>query len=308
MKRIRIMGLCLVAVFAFTAVAAASASAAGPEYMTCQKVSKVTVKYKVTKIVKGVPVESEKEKAITEGKFASKNCSGTELAPEPGVYYPGPEGKYELGSYSLAKTTAYKVAGGPSELYNWAPTGPPISTGKTEGVVSCTSSKGVGDQLNATQGVVTVEYKGCSTEKGALPCASGSKKGVITTDLMATQLVALYPEGQDGVLVASAKGGEEPLATFKCGPVTIETKGAALGLIAGDIGTISKEATDTFAVTTPEEGVQDFTAIYTEVGPMEGITLHSNISGYPGKEETFPIYSGQEGVAKNKGEALEIVG
>ncbi len=305
MKRIRIMGLCLVAVFAFTAVAAASASAAGPEYMTCQKVSKVTVKYKVTKIVKGVPVESEKEKAITEGKFASKNCSGTELAPEPGVYYPGPEGKYELGSYALAKTTAYKVAGGASSLYNWAPT---ETGGKTEGVVSCTSSKGVGDQLNATQGVVTVEYKGCSTEKGALPCASGSKKGVITTDLMATQLVVLDPGAGVGVLVASAAGGENPLATFKCGPVTIETKGAALGTVAGDIGSISKEATDTFAVTSPEEGIQDFMAIYTEAGPLKGITLHSNISGYPGKEETFPIYSGQEGIAKNKGEALEIVG
>jgi hypothetical protein len=305
MKRIRIMGLCLVAVFAFTAVAAASASAAGPEYMTCQKVSKVTVKYKVTKEVKGKPVESEKEKAIVEGKYASKYCSGTELAPEPGVYYPGPEGKYELGSYSLAKTTAYKVSGGPSELYNWAPT---EKGGKTEGVVSCTSNKGVGSQLNATQGVVTVEYKGCSTEKGALPCASGSKKGVITTDLMATQLVALYPEGQDGVLVASAAGGENPLATFKCGPVTIETKGAALGTIAGDIGTISKEAKDTFAVTTPEEGIQDFMAIYTEAGPLTGITLHSTVTGYPGKEETFPIYSGQEGIATNKGEALEIVG
>jgi hypothetical protein len=38
MKRIKIVGLCLIAVFAMTAVAAASASAAGPEYFTCAKV------------------------------------------------------------------------------------------------------------------------------------------------------------------------------------------------------------------------------------------------------------------------------
>ncbi len=36
MKRMRILGLCLVAVFAFAAVAAASASAA-PEWAACQK-------------------------------------------------------------------------------------------------------------------------------------------------------------------------------------------------------------------------------------------------------------------------------
>jgi hypothetical protein len=38
MKRIKIVGLCLIAVFAMTAVAVSSASAAGPEYFTCAKV------------------------------------------------------------------------------------------------------------------------------------------------------------------------------------------------------------------------------------------------------------------------------
>ena len=45
MKHLRIMGLCLVAVFAFVAVAAASASAAEPEWGGCVKLAKAKGNY-----------------------------------------------------------------------------------------------------------------------------------------------------------------------------------------------------------------------------------------------------------------------
>ncbi len=45
MRHVRILGLALVAVFAITALAAASASAAEPEYKMCKKAAKVEKKY-----------------------------------------------------------------------------------------------------------------------------------------------------------------------------------------------------------------------------------------------------------------------
>jgi hypothetical protein len=41
MKRVRIVGVCFVAIFALSAIVAASASAAQPEYTTCGKAAKV---------------------------------------------------------------------------------------------------------------------------------------------------------------------------------------------------------------------------------------------------------------------------
>lgn len=45
MRKIGMVGLCLVAVFAITGIAAASAMAGGPEFMTCGKAAKVGKKY-----------------------------------------------------------------------------------------------------------------------------------------------------------------------------------------------------------------------------------------------------------------------
>ncbi len=71
MKRFRIVGLCLIAVFAFTAVAAASASAepVRPEYMTCAKVKKnATTKKYEGKYEKGCLVANAKG----EGKYETE--------------------------------------------------------------------------------------------------------------------------------------------------------------------------------------------------------------------------------------------
>lgn len=67
MKHIKIVGLCLVAMFAFSAVAAATASAAArPEFLKCGKTPKV-------------------EKKLPAGEFANKECTEAQA-----------EGKYRL--------------------------------------------------------------------------------------------------------------------------------------------------------------------------------------------------------------------
>jgi hypothetical protein len=84
MKRIRIVGLCLVAVFAMTAVAASSASAAGPEYFTCGKV-------KGGKFEKGCGKEGGKggyaKKPVTKlpSKFTDKNGVSVLTVFVPGI-------------------------------------------------------------------------------------------------------------------------------------------------------------------------------------------------------------------------------
>jgi hypothetical protein len=84
MKRIKIVGLCLTAVFAMTAVAAASASAAGPEYFTCAKV-------KGGKFEKGCGKEGGKggysREAVTKlpSKFTDKNGVSVLTVFVPGI-------------------------------------------------------------------------------------------------------------------------------------------------------------------------------------------------------------------------------
>jgi hypothetical protein len=84
MTRIKIVGLCLIAVFAMTAVAAASASAAGPEYFECAKV-------KGGKLEKGCGKEGGKggyiRRAPTKlpSKFTGKNGVSILTVFVPGV-------------------------------------------------------------------------------------------------------------------------------------------------------------------------------------------------------------------------------
>ncbi len=78
MKRIRIVWLCLVAVFAFNAVAVASASAEGPEYMTCVK--KKGGNYEkgcATKAALAGTGKAELEPVVPGTKFTSKSKGAT---------------------------------------------------------------------------------------------------------------------------------------------------------------------------------------------------------------------------------------
>src|ERR1700688_198627 len=106
MKRIRIMGLCLVAVFAITAAAAASASAA-PAWYECAKAVKIGKTYT--------------------GKYTDKACTTTS---------PTETGKYELQP-GIGKGKGFKGKGGKAILHTVIP-------GKGDIKVECASFKDEG--------------------------------------------------------------------------------------------------------------------------------------------------------------------
>src|ERR1700742_3734355 len=92
MRRIKMMGLCLVAVLAVAAVAVSSASAALPEYKVCAKATKVGKTYT--------------------GEFTDKLCSAKSGTKE---------GKYELESWEAAKKKGFKGKNGVSTLTSYIP-------------------------------------------------------------------------------------------------------------------------------------------------------------------------------------------
>jgi hypothetical protein len=278
MKPIKIVGLCLVAVFAMSAVVAASASAAEPEYMTCVKAAKVGKTYI--------------------GKYTSKTCSEASKV-ETG-------GKYELGSWELAKTKALKIASKAIKLDNYSQATGKIVPG-VGGVVKCTSGKGSGELVGSRSTTQKIEYKGCQSEgKECKSTKAGTKNGVITEDL-ATYLVAL-PEGK-GVGVLSYAEPAGWYASYSCGTVLVEMTSGPIGVDSGNTTEASKTSATTFAVTA--EGVQQERFADFEEVPAGPFNLETEVKAFTGEEpyppETPPLFaSGLEGKQEIKGEALLI--
>jgi hypothetical protein len=142
MRRIRIVGLCLVAVFATTAVAASSASAALPELYECAKAVKVGKVYT--------------------GKYNDKKCSEKN---EAGT------GKYELQP-GVGKGKVFKGKGKVATLHT-----PAIG-----GEVTCKTNKSEGKNSSPTtqSGVVAI-FKTC-TSLGKKCTSAGAKVGEIKTN------------------------------------------------------------------------------------------------------------------------------
>src|SRR5690348_5805597 len=150
MKRMRILGLALVAVCALFAISAVSASAA-PEWGACVK------------------TEKNEAKEYT-GSFSDKNCSIAEA-----------KGKYELAVGNIGKGKKFKVKGiGNQILHNVVP-----GTGDVS--VTCTKLKGSGFPV-APAGVkeVSLEFGKCTTLGGAVPCENIKKETIQTNKLSGT--------------------------------------------------------------------------------------------------------------------------
>ncbi len=288
MKRISIVGLCLVAMFAMSAVAAGTASAA-PELKTCVKAEKVG-------------------KVYPTGEFSDKYCGKAEAG-----------GKYKIGSFSEAKKTGLKIKGGAGANFSWIPTGYP---GTPTGATECTGEKGEGT-YTATGATFKVEYKGC--HNGAKKCASaGAKAGVVVDEELKGTLVDL-PSGKVGIDIANAASPGGTLAAYDCEGLVVDAVGGVIGEVQGGRTEASKSLF--FNFTTGPKGVQQqwtypLTTLSEEEGDkeayryvneeFEGKTpaaktptiLFSIISGEA--EATLPSTQGSKSEAK--GEAFKIVG
>jgi hypothetical protein len=271
MRRIKMMGLCLVAVVALTAVAVSSASAALPEYKVCGKVAK------------------NAEKKYT-GKFSDKLCSVSE---------PKGEGKYELESWEAAKKKGFKGKNGASTLDSYIPENEatPWTGGTVVGVVSCKSGKSVGEITGAKTSTVTVEFKTCTSE-GKKCTSPGAKAGVIKTNLLNATVGYIEP-GVVGTDVEAAGG--KPSAEFSCEGLEIVTTGSVIGVNSGNVNKVSKEGVQTFNVN--EKGGQEVVFGEFPENPTTG-PAHFLLSHITPPGVTLP--SGEKTTSTLKGEALEI--
>jgi hypothetical protein len=215
LRHVRILGLCLLAVFATGALAAASASAEGgpeggtPGYAKCVKAAK------------------NAEKKYT-GEYSEKECK-TKASPAK-------TGKYELETVESGKFAGKSKA-------------TTLTTHTTKGVavtVVCKKDKNTGQIVSENEVVVeTITFEDCLVNgEKAHPCGNVAPE-TIETNLLEGLLVWLNEEKTEaGILLAG-----EHFAKFKCGSEEVEVDGAVEG--TATIG--GKGPTITFAVNGSKE-------------------------------------------------------
>lgn len=201
MRHVRLVGLCLIAAFVVSALAAATSSAALPEWGKCVK----------------LPAEIN-GKVKTKGKYADANCT-EKLAPA-------------TGEYEFLKGTSGLVGG--TEFTNTA-TSAKVSLETSFGIsVNCTGQTARGE-LSGTKEVsqVSVTFTGCEASLCSFPCENtfaedegeeGNfhyRKGEIVTFGLKGRLVYISGAGTPDPSVGLQLEPEEKkgwFAFFGCGP------------------------------------------------------------------------------------------
>ena len=211
MRRMKMMGLCLVALVALTAVAVSSASAAEPAFYECHKLT---------------------AKPYT-GKFTDKKCTKEATAEEKAA---GKKNKYELQEGVGAKGKGFKGKGGKATLH----------TPAVGGEVTC---KTFGDSgtitTPTTEGKVISEFKTC-TSAGKKCTSPGAKAGLIKTNPL-KGVLGYINKGSKSVGVALSPESGTVLAEFTCEGLEIVTSGSVIGTIA-PVDVFSKSTTNVFEV------------------------------------------------------------
>jgi len=145
MKRMRILGLALVAVFALGVITAVGASAAEPEFYECHKEAKVEGK--------------------VHGNFSDKTCSTSE---------PKEEGKYRLQP-GIGKKHVFKGKGGVATL----------NTPKLENEVACGKFKDVGENTSpTTQGKIVASFGKCESLGKKCESPGAGPGNIVTNNLV----------------------------------------------------------------------------------------------------------------------------
>jgi len=285
MRHIRIVGLCLVALFALGAVAAASASAAEPALYECAKAGKETVKY--------ISGGKEKSKSVYTGKYTEKKCAT--LAPA-GIYRAGgaPEGKYELQE-GVGKGKEFKGKGSAADLET------PV------GEVRCTTSADTGKFTTPKTGHMVATFTGCATL--GHQCESvGAKTGEIKTQPL---------EGEVGYI--SGGGSKSPvvgvdlkpqtglvLAVFTCNPEELHMRitGSVIAEVEPTYNRFTKEAT---VKLNSSAGHQEFASF--EGGLKDTLLEESKFGGELPVELELEEHRGaaaEKDLVTNKGEELML--
>ena len=275
MKRMRILGLALVAVFAVVAITAGAASAK-PTWKECTN--------------KGFEKNT--------GNYSDKSCT-TKV---------GGTGKYELKA-GIGKGKGFKGKGGEASLHNVIPGKGDIKVtcASFKDAGSVVAPSGVAK--------VTAEFKKCKSLGAPCKTEGGKKETVTTKSMAGSLGYlnkAHTAAGQS--LTSEAEPGTGYLAEFECeGLAKVRVHGAVIGTLS-PFNVVSKESTSTFAVGpylgelapgyTPlvnppafEEGAEPVGVLLTELNGPETGNVWAPEGGLP---------SGLEGTAENKGESLGV--
>jgi hypothetical protein len=218
MRRITILGLCLIAVLAVSALAAGSASAL--EWKACIK-------------------------ATSGGEFSDKACS----SPQAG-------GKYKLGSVLEGKKKTFKGKGSSPKNYLINPFEPSNAElnpgGFPKGAIDffeASGDKSSGEFVSPEVRTFTEEFKKVKT--GGKNCNSpGQGKGKIKTNLLAAKLVPLATGSGQGEVITNAAMPGGVLAEFECEGVGNIDHGAVIIELVG----LSGPATKTWTVKASSRG------------------------------------------------------
>lgn len=209
MKRLELMGLCLITAVVFAATVAANASAVAPTWTECAKAAKSGKTYL--------------------GNYTGKTCTEATKVQAGG--------KYELRE-GVGKGKAFKGKGGKAVLH--------VRTWLGDATVECASSSDSGTpQLPNLETGVSIHYKGCKG-LGRKTCTSGEHAGEIELEGLKGELGYISPPPTPVVglkLESEANpGAEGELAGFNCEDVDVTLTGGMIGVQSKDVNVISKES------------------------------------------------------------------
>lgn len=226
MTRMRVLGLCLVAVFAVSAVAVANAFAEPPEYKVC--------------------VKAEKSGKLYIGKYTDSKCS---KAASEAEIKEGKKNKYERASWEKAKKKGFKGKnkGAPhNNIVN--PVTGEGKPAKIEGTTTCTKEAVVGEVTGPKTEKWKTTYTHCEAEESECN-TSGAKNGEIKTEELEGTLVFLNKTKTEvGPRVKGlGKGGE--LAQYEClgGTLKVEVYGEVLAKVTGNINITNNKTSTSVA-------------------------------------------------------------
>lgn len=226
MRKIRVLGVCLAAVFGVCAMASASAMASEPpaEYKKCVTAPKnaVTKKY--------------------EGEFDGKLCSSTptkaeiESAEKTGK-------KYDLVEAVAGETGT--VVGGATSIY------------ADKILVTCKRTKGTDEIIDQFEGSEKLTLTECSRKVGTTlePCGTA---GTIETNLLRNELHFINAAETEAGVALSAESGV--VTEYSCGTTKVVVEGVVLGSVVNS----AKGVTFTFATNTKKEQVHKTAWIFGE--------------------------------------------
>jgi hypothetical protein len=236
MKRMKVLGLCLVAAFAFSALVASAAFAVDPEYQICGKAAKSGKLYI--------------------GKYSEKTCA---KEASPAEITEGKKNKYEREEISKAKKKGFKGknSGAPhNNIVNvfGEKKGGPSEPAVIEGTTTCQKEKVTGENTGAKTTTWHTEYSKCSAVVAKIPTECNTKekkKGDIDTDQLSSTLVNLDKGPGHKKVGIRVKGGGPGgrLAQYECleGGLNVEVFGEILAEVKGNLNSAEKATEDAAA-------------------------------------------------------------